>query len=110
MCAIRYIHCLGLIASTICVDTHMYEFNLILVYIHLCAYTGGNGQFIPRVLDLQVVGVNNTGYLEVTVMYRNGTIATGPVCGTVNRVTGDYACRSIGFSVSSMQGTVDSIM
>ena len=58
---------------------------------------------------MQVVGDDRRGYIQATVSYSDGSSATGPVCGTVNRATAVHACYNTGYTSSSEQGTVDSI-
>ena len=61
-------------------------------------------------LDLQVVGGGErNGYIQATVLYSNGSRATGPVCDSVNAITATFACYSKSLFSSSTQGTVASI-
>ena len=74
--------------------------------VHIAAYS----QFQGRILDLQVVGGGDTkGYIQATILYRNGATATGPICGTVNLITANFACYSKSLFASNAQGTVDSL-
>ena len=103
-------------ADSITVRTCMYESPVLatcLTYvfpIHPCSHIATSGQFRGLILDLQVVGGDDTkGYIEATVLLRNGSVITGPICGTVNGITATFACYSKGLLSSSAQGTVDSI-
>ncbi len=77
---------------------------------HSCSHIATCGQYRGLVLDLQVVGGDDTkGYIEATVLLRNGSAVTGPICGTVNGITATFACYSKSLLSSNAQGTVDSI-
>ena len=54
--------------------------------------------------NVQVVGGERSGYIQVTVRG-----STGPVCGSVDRATARYACSQKGFTGVSSWGTVNSI-
>ena len=72
--------------------------------------TAVNGQFGGLVTDLQIAGGSDrNGYIEATVLYANGTTATGPVCGSVDTVTATFTCYSRSLLSSNAQGTVASI-
>ena len=69
-----------------------------------------NAQRAQQVTDLQIAGGSDrSGYIQATVVYSDGTSATGPVCGSVNAVTATFACYSRSLLSSNGQGTVDSI-
>ena len=77
---------------------------------HSCSHIATCGQYRGLVLDLQVVGGDDTkGYIEATVLLRNGSAVTGPICGTVNSITATFACYNKDLLSSNAQGTVDSI-
>ena len=54
--------------------------------------------------NVQVVGGERSGYIQVTVRG-----STGPVCGSVDRATASYACRQKGFTDVISMGTVNSL-
>ena len=54
--------------------------------------------------NVQVVGGERSGYIQVTVRG-----STGPVCGSVDRATARYACSQKGFTGVSSWGTVNSL-
>ena len=89
-----------------CLPTLTVSLSLVSPFLFIAM----SAQRLARVLDLQVVGGDGTnGYIEATVLYSNGSTATGPICGTVNLITANFACYSRGFLASNEQGTVDSI-
>ena len=74
---------------------------------HSCSHIATCGQFHGHILDLQVVGWDDTK--EVTVLHENATTVTGPISGTVNGITARFACYSKARLASNAQGTVDRI-
>lgn len=83
----------------------------ILIHIYKTC-TAANAEMVAQVTSLRMGGGENrrfSGYIEATLLYSNGTSVTGPVCGSVNALTGNYACYSIQEVMSTMQGTVASI-
>ena len=84
---------------------------IILVYVGICVATDDNVQpVMPRVTSLQLKGGGEeSGYIEATLVYSNGTTKTGPVCGYVSVLTGIFACYSKGRFTIRSNGTVASI-
>ena len=84
-------------------------YGLRIIY-GLQSCTAVNGQFGGLVTVLQIAGGSDrNGYIEATVLYANGTTATGPVCGSVDTVTATFTCYSRSLLSSNAQGTVASI-
>ena len=86
---------------------------IILVCVGICVATDDDREVqpvMPQVTSLQLKGGGEeSGYIEATLVYSNGTNKTGPVCGYVSVLTGIFACYSKGrFSIRS-NGTVASI-
>ena len=86
--------------------TFMHGFMCACIHVH----TVVKAQVVKEILDLQVVGGGErNGYIRATVLRSDGSIATGPICGTVDTLTAVFACNSKNLYFSSVQGTVSSI-
>ena len=74
----------------------------------ICDNAAINAQ--TTVTGVQVVGGDDrSGYIQVTVRYTNGSVASGPVCGAVDSTAAAYACNQNGFTSTSVWGTINSI-
>ena len=81
----------------------------IVLYLCLCPSHSARSTIITAVnaqtvSNVQVVGGERSGYIQVTVRG-----STGPVCGSVNRATASYACSQKGFTDVISMGTVNSL-
>lgn len=96
---------------TLSVTVHFIPFYNHILNIYK-TFTAASAEMVAQVIGLRLSGEVNrrvSGYIEATLLYSNGTVAVGPVCGSVNALTGKFACYSYQRIMSTEQGTVASM-
>ena len=58
--------------------------------------TAANAEIVAQVTGLRLMsgGGERDCYIDATLLNSNGTSVTGPVCGSVDTLTGKFACYS----------------
>ena len=97
--SIRCMHSSSSCINWVYILLYLRLFCIILHGLRWCTVV--NAQTVS---DVQVVGGERSGYIQVTVRG-----STGPVCGSVDRATASYACGQKGFHGISSWGTVNSL-